>query len=493
MLIELGAVYAAVAGPLGEALKSGAESLAGTRISDEATALRARMAGHLPLPENHDLVRGIRAAHLAAVRKVAVRHGRICADLPAGEMNGGTHAFQAALMAWLDERQRWLSKSALDHEQVSEADVRHVLDELVHPASSEGFAQAAQAARTRAEKRALDEIAAGCGAAPALFVRLFSGQDGAGWYVHFALFVNEALKVNGRFRAIFLAAELVDLKRLVSACDGQIAALERRGAERLGHIEAQLGSVQQDTQAIRAGVERLTAQLDLTQREKAALAVALGEAQAQLRSTQSTVLGFLQTMVGRDVAPDQMVATLFEIARRWEDAGRRISQMDGSRNLSPDIAPLRARAAAALAAGEVEAAEGLLADIDTKEDAAVVRLLAHQKEVAAEITLRRAEQASTKRARADLAFTRLDWKETARLLVEAVELEVEGEEERCSALVALSAAYLEHGTLTTVNPALEVAILVARRAGHWVRRTSSTKHGPQRARHGLVRAGLPRK
>ncbi|MFG1357528.1 tetratricopeptide repeat protein [Xanthobacter pseudotagetidis] len=457
---------------VGEALQTGAGALLGTRLSDEMLAVRARMAGRLPLPENHDLVRGIRAAHLAAVRRVADAYGRVLKDRPDGEKAADDGAFHASLIAWLDERQQVLRKSALDHEQVSAEDVRHVLDEMVHPSAVEGFAAAAGNRRAQAENRALAELAAACGTAPPAFTVLFRGSGRAGWYDDFALFVNEELKVNVRFRAIFLAAELVDIKRLTAACDGKIAALETIGAARLGAIGDLLGAVQQDTSAIRAGVERLTAQLDLTQREKEALAVALAEAQARFASTQSTVLGFLQTIVGRDVAPDQMVATLFEIARRWDDLGRRIVELEASRNLSPDIAPLRAKAAEAHAAGDVETAERLLAQIDQTEAANLARLLAHHQEVGAEIALRRAEQAKTKRARADAAFTRLDWQETARLLVEAVELEVEEDEERCDALVALSASYLEHGTLTAVNPALEVAILVARRAVHWVRRTS---------------------
>lgn len=449
---------------VGEALQTGAGTLLGTRLSDEMLAVRARMAGRLPLPENHDLVRGIRAAHLAAVRRVADAYGRMLKDRPEGEKAADDGAFHASLIAWLDERQKVLRKSALDHEQVSAEDVRHVLDEMVHPSAVEGFAAAAESRRAQAENRALAELAAACGAAPPAFTVLFRGSGRAGWYDDFALFVNEELKVNVRFRAIFLAAELVDIKRLVTACDGRIAALLQAGAERLGTIEDLLGTVQQDTSAIRAGVERLTAQLDLTQREKETLAVALAEAQARFASTQSTVLGFLQTIVGRDVAPDQMVATLFEIARRWDDLGRRIVELEASRNLSPDIAPLRAKAAEAHAAGDVETAEHLLAEIDEKEAANLARLLAHDREVAAEIAVRRAELAKTKRARADAAFTRLDWTETARFLVEAIDLEQEEAQARFEAILNAQNDYHERGRDAGINAALEVAILLAREA-----------------------------
>lgn len=465
-MIEVAGLLGIVGATVGDALQTGAGTLLGTRLSDEMLAVRARMAGRLPLPENHDLVRGIRAAHLAAVRRVADAYGRVLKDRPEREKAADDGAFHASLIAWLDERQQVLRKSALDHEQVSAEDVRHVLDEMVHPSAVEGFAAAAENRRARAEDRALAEIEAACGAAPPeAFAVLFRGAGRAGWYDDFALFVNEELKVNVRFRAIFLAAELVDIKRLTAACDGKIAALETIGAARLGAIEELLGAVQQDTSAIRAGVERLTAQLDLTQREKEALALALGEAQARFASTQSTVLGFLQTIVGRDVAPDQMVATLFEIARRWDDLGRRIVELEGgSRNLSPDIAPLRAKAAEAHAAGDVETAERLLAQIDEKEAATLARLLAYHQEVAAEIALRRAEQAKTKRARADAAFTRLDWQETARLLVEAVELEQQQPQARFEAIIQAQDDYYERGRDAGINAALEVAILLAREA-----------------------------
>lgn len=202
MVVELWAVLTAVGGPVAEVLKTGAENLVGLRVADEMQAVRARMAGHLPLPENHDLVRGVRAAHLAAVRKVALRHGRALDDLPKGEAHGGEATLRAALLAWLDERQRLLHKDALDHEQVTGETVRHVLDEMVHPSAAEGFAEAARAGRAGAEARALAEIADACGAPPDLFRRIFTGGEAAGWYDHFALFVNEELKVNVRFRAI---------------------------------------------------------------------------------------------------------------------------------------------------------------------------------------------------------------------------------------------------------------------------------------------------
>ena len=98
----------------------------------------------------------------------------------------------------------------------------------------EGFASEAQAAREAAEKQALAELEKDADAkAPLLFQDMFMGRDGAGWYETFDLFVNEQIKGNERFRSIFFAAELVDIKRVILVVERRIAELVGKGVEQL--------------------------------------------------------------------------------------------------------------------------------------------------------------------------------------------------------------------------------------------------------------------
>lgn len=52
-------------------------AVAGSRLGEVARSVRSRMAGRLPLPVNHDLVIGIRTAHLAAVDRIARRNAKV--------------------------------------------------------------------------------------------------------------------------------------------------------------------------------------------------------------------------------------------------------------------------------------------------------------------------------------------------------------------------------------------------------------------------------
>ncbi|MBX9700499.1 MAG: tetratricopeptide repeat protein [Acetobacteraceae bacterium] len=245
MNLTLPALVGGTAAAALEGIWEAGKALAGTRkAKDWAAGVRTRAAGRLPLPENHDLIRGIRTAHLGAIDKVARRHAALIGTLPSREIGPDDADFAAFLRAWLDERLRLLRGGAIDIAAVTEADVQQVLDEMVHPSSIEGYAAAAARNRRTAEAKALAEIEAAAGrAAPPLFRRLFTGEGAPGWYDVFALFVNEAIKTDERFRSIFLAAELVELKRLIEAMDARIAAAEARGVERLERVEAKLDAL----------------------------------------------------------------------------------------------------------------------------------------------------------------------------------------------------------------------------------------------------------
>ncbi|MCA3310735.1 MAG: hypothetical protein ING03_14965, partial [Roseomonas sp.] len=191
-------------------------------VKEIVSDARARAAGQLPLPKNRDLVRTIRTAYLAALKKVTLAHA---AHLGLVEASAEECAFGASARAYLDQRLSIVNAKKLDFDAVNEAEVRHVLDDMVHPSATEGYATMAQKARKRAEAEALGELETDAGRrAPPLFRRFFEGDGvrGLGWYETYALFVNEQIKTNERFRSIFLAAELVEIKRLEEAADRRL-------------------------------------------------------------------------------------------------------------------------------------------------------------------------------------------------------------------------------------------------------------------------------
>ncbi len=183
MAFELAAVVGGTVAAVLESLWDAGSALAGTqRARDWAAGVRERAAGRLPLHENHDLVRGIRTAHLTAIDKVARKHEGLIEDLPAREVGRDEAPFAASVRAWLDQRLRPLEQGRIDIAAVREEDVRQVLDEMVHPSAIEGYAEAAARNRRTAEAKALAEIEADAGRpAPPLFRRLFEGGEAPGW------------------------------------------------------------------------------------------------------------------------------------------------------------------------------------------------------------------------------------------------------------------------------------------------------------------------
>jgi hypothetical protein len=67
----------------------------------------------------------------------------------------------------------------------------------------------------------------------------------------------------------------------------------------------------------------------------------------------------------------------------------RIDALSASRNLTPHVAALRKAAQQAHATGDIAEAIRLPDEIDTEERRAEQRLLEHQKEIAAEMHMRR--------------------------------------------------------------------------------------------------------
>ncbi len=168
-----------------------------------------------------------------------------------------------------------------------------------------------------------------------------------------------------------------------------------------------------EQEKLRDIVDRLTRDLSLTQAEKTALAADLARIKAERNGTVELVAGFLATVVGRHVPPEQFSATLFRIAVEWKTAGERIDALSVSRNLSPRLAALKAEAQAAHLAGHLDEANAALAEIDRIETEALDRLEAHEREVQEEVRLRRTGIAATRVAQAANARARLAYREAA--------------------------------------------------------------------------------
>lgn len=212
---------------------SAVTTAAGTQpVHDWLSGCKSRLIAGRSEPRNHDLVRGIRTAHLCAIDAVARRHAKLIRQLPASEAGPDEEPFASSLRLFLDARLRIVTSRGIDHNVLTIEDIDHVLDQLVDPSTAEGFAAKSEIVRKKAVAHALEEIENDAGrSAPALFKRLFEGEEGPGWYNAFALYVSEELKTNERFRSIFMAAELIDIKQALALLDKQIKGLHERNPD----------------------------------------------------------------------------------------------------------------------------------------------------------------------------------------------------------------------------------------------------------------------
>ncbi len=387
----MGVLTGLIAGTWGEVLAGLAGGAAGLAPAKDAIrGARDRAAGRLPLPENRDLVRGIRTDYLAALDKVTRAHA---AQLAAGPASAEEHAFAASARHYLDQRLAILDAGRLDFGEVTEAEVRHVLDDMVHPSSIEGYAEAARDIRRRAEAEALGELATHAGRdAPPLFRRFFEGDGvgGLGWYETYALFVNERIKTNERFRSIFLAAELVDIKRLITAADRRIEALGAR-------LQAQIAA---GFQAMAAGFTQAETAAERRHRE-------MMEAIAREKGVPIPPLAAVLRRLGEaEVPPQDIPARLEAAAERLLALEARLAERSQDR---PETAAARALARRRLDAGDLDGAEAALRD-------ARADLRERREQTAREEAALLGDEAGIAQLRLDYAAEAALHREAARLL-----------------------------------------------------------------------------
>jgi len=245
--------------------------------------------------------------------------------------------------------------------------------------------------------------------------------------------------------------------------EGVLAFLEEVLGSRPPTPGETLGAVKDDTTAIRENVERLTAELSLSNTQKDSLAVDLAKVKAEYGGTVDLISGFLETMIGRRIAPEQFATTLFKIAADWKTAGEKIDALTFSSNLSPRLSVLRDEAKAAHASGMLDLAEQRLAQIAQEEIDALSRLEEHEREVLSEIRLRKKGVAQTKAAQAAVAHARLNYREAANLYREAAALVADFDPEaRVECLFAQAGELNDLGNEFGVNDALLGAIALLR-------------------------------
>ena len=350
MALETVAIVTGTASAVTSTAQSVVEGLAGARVADVARDIRARMAGRFTLPRNHDLVGGIRTAHLAALDKVARRYEQALRDLPPDLLGDDDQAFASCLRDFLDQRLKALDGDAIDIGKVDSAEVRRVLDQMVYPSDDADFAAQQTTARREAEQAALAEIEDDAGwPAPDRFRQLFHGNGSVGWYDTFSCYINQQLKDLPRFRDIFVATELVDTKRLIAAAEARVAELIARGVERL---DIAIGEFRRENQEGHATIQAAIAHNQSTLREILDHVTNLGaarEAGIQMKAVIELAQRITEDVQDFDQALIELTRAV-EIAIKVAEEGARGSNADDF------VDHVLARVAEISASGDYEAA-----------------------------------------------------------------------------------------------------------------------------------------
>jgi hypothetical protein len=248
-------------------LKHVAGHLAGGKAEEFRRTLKQRLATVLPLPANHDLIREIRSAELIAARQVERAYRSWLDGLPPAEA-AADRPFAEGLDDFLSRRLRPGGDLGIDFHALTQERIEHVLDEMIDVATIEaGTTSEAGEPRKRIEAAFLGEIEAEIGhRTPSAFLDFFAPKRGPGrfgWYDIVALFVSEEIKTNERFRSIFFASELVDIKKLITEADRRAANLLDQGVDSIrsdiAAVASTISGIKDDTLTIRTMLAQLLA------------------------------------------------------------------------------------------------------------------------------------------------------------------------------------------------------------------------------------------
>ncbi|MEO0546057.1 MAG: tetratricopeptide repeat protein, partial [Pseudomonadota bacterium] len=307
-------------------------------LTDWFDGCKKRIVDQRRVPGNRDIVKGIRTAHLCALRHVANTHQEAVKTLPPHALGSDDAAFSNAVLGFLDERLRRFREHKAEADVLTLADLDRVFDEILKPAAQEGFVKTR--GREQAVARALEEISRDAGREPPnLFLEFFHGQRGAaGWYDTFSLFIAEEIKTNTRFRTIFQTGQMVELAQSLETLTTDL--LSRHG-DLTGFMDDVHGQL-----------DRIEAKLDAVL-ELGDVKVALATAESQLGTTRDLARTFFRIVLKRDVPDDQIIPSFMEAATLWQNSNPD-NAVNRWGNLAPELDDLIAESKRAYAANAVE-------------------------------------------------------------------------------------------------------------------------------------------
>ncbi|MEN2991523.1 tetratricopeptide repeat protein [Tistrella sp. BH-R2-4] len=244
---------------------------------------------------------------------------------------------------------------------------------------------------------------------------------------------------------------------------------------RLDEVIGQQAAIQTALDAINKRIDVLFDQLSLSIGDRERLAGDLARAQTAHDATRSLVLGFLETVLKKQVPAESIARELFALAGNWRDARDQIHALEFSRNLSPELVDLKEQAEAAFARAEIEGgaqideALRLVALIEARERDAIDRLDSERDELARrqsdiddERQARVAGLIATLRTKLAIYKTRLDADLAADTILRIIDLETGDPDARYAALVAEQNAQYEEGRDRGTSLPLEIAVRLAR-------------------------------
>jgi len=276
---------AAILATIGELAKSTTGLVASSQpVKDWYQGVQARLAGKLSDPKNHDLVRGIRTAHLCALERVLRQYRKVIEDGGPFDTSDTDKSFYESAQGFVSDRLNTLRAGTIDIGSVTAGQIRNVLSTVVDPAAAEAYSYEAcfQDCRAAAEAAALAELEKDAGRpCPTIFRNLFEGRlgrRGSSWYEQFALFICEQLKTNQRFQTAVVSGQAASLLRSSEGLEQRLAALVQGGTE---DITRQVTEIAGDISGLAEDVRQVAQQIGF-----------LADRQQQLRPRVGTRLEY---------------------------------------------------------------------------------------------------------------------------------------------------------------------------------------------------------
>src|SRR5882757_1919577 len=118
--VAVGAVWRTIEAPAKDLAKGLAKKVVDERIGDAVKRFKHRLVTQLPLPANHDLVRGLREDYLTAIQKILNYYKAELRGIPAYERArlSDDIAFVEVVQDWLSKRIHPIKGSGVDYQKV---------------------------------------------------------------------------------------------------------------------------------------------------------------------------------------------------------------------------------------------------------------------------------------------------------------------------------------------------------------------------------------